>query len=740
MRANQPSLQSVLRIFLLVVMAASPALGKFGQERNGPIICADMEGRRNPAGGPECPWYADSVVIGYGEPVLLRIPFVQDPDIFYDPYTVYDGIWCVWKIYDPLGQEYSFPGRYADAHPQVPGAGISYQAFFPQVPGTYTAVCTLSDGRPPGDPARDDPVVKQMTMDVQCWYRINQIFSTDGTNTDGGSPKAGLVGVDVEWTAGYPPELMASHTCDYLYAPQIAWEGSWRTLSEERPPDFPHRGKYYFDSTIFFVSDFYHNSDDGSNWTVTAGFGLSLAYPDTQPFELHNLSVEDTGAEYLKYDPETGSGNTITYKLNDAYEVCPAAQDTTVYLTIRSSDGMFVRWEPFTQTAGRDRQYTYVWDGKDWEGNQAPKGIYTYSITAYQLAQIPDPAIPGNYIVHQEWDADKSLWSLSTNAEIIACDEGTGSSTVRVSFVADSGGMPVGANWKIDHAKLEVFDPDLIQIAGAQVGESPVDQTVYFPDLNITFDKGGTYVFLVSAWDRLYRDKLPMNRTHKIKPLLQQNSRIYRQTRHILIDPGHGAGCGANTGTHGCWYHSVPPGETPNTNRYSWDEKDYALELGLQLRSSLTTWYGSRCSADPIDVRMSRTNDTGMTLAQRVRWANRIREQYGEDEKFRFISLHANGIGNNYLTVDDFVAWWKAIDQDMANDILTGLQDEPIVPMSYGVEQHDYQVLSCDMPAVLVETVTLTNPDEEDWVRWQTNDANIHRLADRLREGILIGF
>lgn len=538
MKMSRLSQSGAWAVLLMMVLAASAALGKSGQERNGPIICEDMRGRRSPAGGPDCPWYTGSVVVGLGEAGEFEIPYVEDPDIFYDPYDVWDGICRHWEILDSNGQpaELGYYHEDATAHQEEDGRiwGTCYMKCGPMKRGTYTIICTMDDCRLPGDPAHDDPVVKQMTMDVRCEFRINQIFSTDGLNTDGGSPSAGLVGVDVEWTAGCPPWLIASHMCDYLYAPQSVPEICWITMSEERPVDFPHRGKYYFNSAFSPATYWLHNSDDESNWTLTVGPHPGCYFQPNdweeckveQEFELHNLSVEDVSPEYLTYDPEAGSGTTITYKLNDAYEICPEAQQTDVYLTMNSSNGQFIRSESFLQTAGRERTYTYTWDGTDWEGNQCPKGIYIYYIIAYQYALIPDPTIPENYFTHDEQDMDKSDWSLSTNAEIIACDENTGASTVRVSFAVDPGIMPEGANWKIDHAKLEVFDPDLLQIASAQVGESPVAQTVYFPDLNIDFDKGGTYVFLVSAWDRLYKDRVPISRTHESKPLYQGNARI----------------------------------------------------------------------------------------------------------------------------------------------------------------------------------------------------------------------
>jgi len=64
----------------------------------------------------------------------------------------------------------------------------------------------------------------------------------------------------------------------------------------------------------------------------------------------------------------------------------------------------------------------------------------------------------------------------------------------------------------------------------------------------------------------------------------------------------------------------------------------------------------------------------------------------------------------------------------------------PSIPMWYSTQPHQYSVLRCDMPAVLVETVTLTNPDQEDWVRWDSNPSNIRLLADMLGDGVMASF
>jgi len=306
---------------------------------------------------------------------------------------------------------------------------------------------------------------------------------------------------------------------------------------------------------------------------------------------------------------------------------------------------------------------------------------------------------------------------------------------------------PRGLQVELTSAKVEVFDPDLVMVAWADaIPPLPVYQDIYFPNLQVTFNKGGTYVFLISARDNQYPGQYITNKAwegqgHEIRPLLQANQRIDCDVLHILIDPGHGAGS-EKAGTHGCWYSIVPPGEQPNTNRYPWDEKDMVLKLGLELRRSLVLWYGGQTSKPIVDIRMSRESDAGKKLDKRVEWANEIAREVLEndpDAQLRFISLHCNG-NQDYRYVKDFVAWRKTADSLLADSVVTGLGGDPPVPMTYDKEFHRYVVLTCIIPAVLVETCTLTNPDEEDWVRWQSSEENIRRLADRLRDGILLSF
>ena len=57
------------------------------------------------------------------------------------------------------------------------------------------------------------------------------------------------------------------------------------------------------------------------------------------------------------------------------------------------------------------------------------------------------------------------------------------------------------------------------------------------------------------------------------------------------------------------------------------------------------------------------------------------------------------------------------------------------IPSSWG-EQHKYEVLQALMPAVLIETATLTCPGEEEWL-WGFPNDHLSLAADRLRDGVV---
>ncbi len=116
---------------------------------------------------------------------------------------------------------------------------------------------------------------------------------------------------------------------------------------------------------------------------------------------------------------------------------------------------------------------------------------------------------------------------------------------------AHAGRPPEGLEVELSQAKVEVYDPDLAMVASAQAeGTLRTCEDIYFPDLQVTFDKGGTYVFLVSAWDKQYPGEYITNKAHEIRPLLQANKRLKLPSCVVVVDPGHG---GSNVGATGAW-------------------------------------------------------------------------------------------------------------------------------------------------------------------------------------------
>ncbi|MCL7747986.1 N-acetylmuramoyl-L-alanine amidase family protein [Halalkalibacter alkaliphilus] len=91
----------------------------------------------------------------------------------------------------------------------------------------------------------------------------------------------------------------------------------------------------------------------------------------------------------------------------------------------------------------------------------------------------------------------------------------------------------------------------------------------------------------------------------------------------LYLDPGHG---GSDTGATG----------------NGMQEKDIVLDIALRIRNILNSEYAN------VDVRMSRTTDTDVTLAQRSSDAN----SWGADY---FLSIHVNGLDGTAQGYEDFI-------------------------------------------------------------------------------------
>lgn len=201
------------------------------------------------------------------------------------------------------------------------------------------------------------------------------------------------------------------------------------------------------------------------------------------------------------------------------------------------------------------------------------------------------------------------------------------------------------------------------------------------------------------------------------------------QKKLVVIDAGHG---GVDPGARG------PTGVL---------EKSVALQVANRLAAALR--------ADPeLEVRLTRTSDNLIPLAQRPLLANRWREELGPDTPALFISIHANahdsrsvrGLETYFLSEaltedarrvaalensaqrfepvsneDDLSFILNDLRQNHylreSSDVAATIQERlrRIHPgPSRGVKQAGFVVLEGSfMPAVLVELGFITNPEEE---------------------------
>ena len=298
---------------------------------------------------------------------------------------------------------------------------------------------------------------------------------------------------------------------------------------------------------------------------------------------------------------------------------------------------------------GRGATFTYTWDGKDWNGNVAPKGIYKYEITARQTAVIETP----NYYTfsHREMESDKSDWMIGlTSAEIIAYNEETDQATVRVGYNACPPlPPPPGAEWELSEVKVEVFDPDLQMIASASGPRSVCEP--HYVDVNVSFDKSGYYVFLVSGKDNLYPELYPyIDKGHRIRPLLQDNSQIEHRKLAVMVDPGHGAVMNEGTKKHRGGNSTDPDGVFPVMY-----EADNVLDIAQRVKGKLSgkkhvtareLTRSDEWDIGPKDKTNATVGDPDRSEANRER-VEKLKEFIAENYKHHvvFVSVHTNADG-----------------------------------------------------------------------------------------------
>jgi N-acetylmuramoyl-L-alanine amidase len=170
----------------------------------------------------------------------------------------------------------------------------------------------------------------------------------------------------------------------------------------------------------------------------------------------------------------------------------------------------------------------------------------------------------------------------------------------------------------------------------------------------------------------------------------------------FCVDPGHG---GAETGAVG------PTGLL---------EKDINLQVAYKLKALL--------EAEGADVRMTRYDDSAVSITQRWQMAN----EWGAD---RFISIHHNGLSDpNVNGTETFVAREASqTSWELANSVQAEMLGEFGLP-NRGVKTHYAGVLNnTTMPAILTEASFLTNPQEEQRLR---DPAYLAREAQAIMRGI----
>jgi N-acetylmuramoyl-L-alanine amidase len=189
--------------------------------------------------------------------------------------------------------------------------------------------------------------------------------------------------------------------------------------------------------------------------------------------------------------------------------------------------------------------------------------------------------------------------------------------------------------------------------------------------------------------------------------------------RLIVIDPGHGGG-------------------DPGTMRNGVAEKDLALDMAMRLRTILIArgWQVQMTRSDDHDVpatsqsaaeaeKMGYTTSAAGDLQARDDIANASGARL-------FISVHVNGYINSgpsgtttYYSKPSDAAFARIMDRTLAQSL--GTKDDGTV------KSHLYVTLHANMPAILVETAFLSNPD--DYAKLTSSDWR-QKVAQSMADGI----
>lgn len=181
---------------------------------------------------------------------------------------------------------------------------------------------------------------------------------------------------------------------------------------------------------------------------------------------------------------------------------------------------------------------------------------------------------------------------------------------------------------------------------------------------------------------------LSRERDYNIELSIRRNSNIKPSDRLIVIDPGHGG---------------TDPGASSITGK---KEKDLAISVASKLNNSLRE--------KGYNTLMTRDTDVFVDLYERARIANNNNGDI-------FISIHGNSFTNNKAIKGIEVYYWpkdkSKIKEEEQYPLAKSVFDELLKATgaaSRGVKTNPYVVIrETKMPAILIETGFLTNPEEE---------------------------
>jgi N-acetylmuramoyl-L-alanine amidase len=176
--------------------------------------------------------------------------------------------------------------------------------------------------------------------------------------------------------------------------------------------------------------------------------------------------------------------------------------------------------------------------------------------------------------------------------------------------------------------------------------------------------------------------------------------------RLIVIDPGHG-------------------GSDRGSSRHGVDEADVALDMAKRLRAVLIARGWQVRMTHDTDVDVYAPNDSARQELQ-------ARDDVANNAGARlFVSIHANAFINSgpygttcYISKPSDVAFAKFVEAQLASD---GTKDDGIV------KSHLYVTLHALMPAVLVETAFISNPND---FALLTSPAWRQKMAELIANGI----